>query len=225
MGKTDRRRPLIPGRHGIYPRKDFGHVFIIGLAGLAGSGKTTIAQAIVAELNRDEAMPAGLKLSFAQRIKEVLAALVGDKQITFNRPEEKAALLYGSSDWDARKFLQLFASEFCRDQIGTDLWVDIVAERICQLKQPTVIPIDDLRFLNELKMVQALGQPFLLKRSGAGGVAQHRSEEPGKLAIKTVIDNDSGATPSQVAREILAIARQHPLWPPASKRRQHGPGK
>ena len=219
MAKTIQDKTLIPSWHSVYPREDFEHVFVIGLAGFAGSGKTTVAEQIVSELNHNEAMPAGLRLSFAQRLKRVLAALVGEEEMSFDKPEEKTARLYGDSDWDVRKFLVTFATEFCRDQIGANLWVDIIANRIHRLTEPTVVVIDDLRFPNEFGIVQALGMAVLLRRANIGRTIKHSSEEPDKLAIETVIDIDQNMTPRQTGRAILDIAQKHELWLPAIKKK------
>ena len=216
MAETIKDKALIPSWHGVYPREDFKHVFAIGLAGFAGSGKTTTAEQIISDLNHDKAMPGGLRLAFARPLKRVLAALVGDDEMSFDKPEEKMARLYGGSDWDVRKFLTIFATEFCRDQIGGDLWVDLAANQIHHLTEPTVVIIDDLRFPNEFRLVQALGTAVLLRRPGIGGTIKHRSEEPDKLAIETVIDIDQDMTPCQVAQAILEIAQKHEFWPPAA---------
>ena len=217
MSETARDKALIPSWRGVYPREDFRHVFVIGLAGFAGSGKTTVAEQIVSDLNRDKEMPAGLRLPFAQRLKRVLAALVDKEEMSFEKPEEKIARLYGDSDWDVRRFFTTFATEFCRDQIGSDLWVDVVANRIHHLTEPTVVVIDDLRFPNEFGLVQALGMAALLRRPGVGRTIEHSSEEPDKLAIETVINNELNMTPRQIGRAILDRAQQHEFWPPAKK--------
>ncbi len=219
MAKTIKDEALIPSWHGIYPREDFGHVFVIGLAGFAGSGKTTVAGQIIHDLNHNEEMPAGLRLSFAQRLKRVLAALVGEEEMSFDKPEQKLARLYGNSDWDVRKFFTTFATEFCRDQIGADLWVDIIAGRLNRLIEPTVVVIDDLRYPNEFKIVKALGTAVLLRRSGIGRTIKHSSEEPNKLAIETIIDIERDTTPQQVGQVILELVQKHEFWPPAGKQK------
>ena len=217
MAETIKDAALIPSWHGVYPREDFSHVFVIGLAGFAGSGKTTVAEQIINDLNHDQEMPAGLRFSFAQRLKRVLAALVGDEEMSFNKPEEKLARLYGDSDWDVRKFFTTFATEFCRDQIGADLWVDILAGRLNRLREPTVVVIDDLRYPNEFGLVKALGTAVLLRRWGVGRTIEHSSEEPNKLAIETVIDIEQDMTPQQVGQVILELVQKHEFWPPAAK--------
>ena len=217
MAETIKDEALIASWRGVYPREDFSHVFVIGLAGFAGSGKTTVAERIIDDCNHDEEMPAGLRLSFAQRLKKVLAALVGDEAMSFDEPQQKLARLYGDSDWDVRKFFTTFATEFCRDQIGADLWVDIIAGRLNRLREPTVVVIDDLRYPNEFGLVKALGQAVLLRRQGVGRTIKHSSEEPNKLAIETIIDIERNMTPPQVGRIILELVQKHEFWPPAAK--------
>ena len=205
-----RQAALVPSWHEVYPKEMFENAFVISLAGLAKAGKTTIAEQIMQELEQDALSIDILSLSFAQRLKEVLAALVGE-DIAFERQEAKTALLYGDSNWTVRDFLLAFGTEFIRDQLGANFWVDVMAKRLSELERPTVALIDSLRYPNELKLVQALGMAVLIKRPGIEKVFQHRSEEPDKLAIEIIIDNNG--TPQQAAQEILKIARKHRDWP------------
>ena len=201
---------LVPSWHGAYPKKMFENVFVIGLAGLAQAGKTTIAQEIINELKQDSPSRAILSLSFAKRMKEVLAALVGEN-MAFEQQEEKTALLYTGSDWTVRDFLLAFGTEFVKDQIGNNFWVDVIAKHLTELELPTVVVIDSLRYPNELELIQALGMAVLIKRPGIEKVFQHRSEEPEKLTIETIIINDD--TPQRAAQKILKIAQQNRDWP------------
>ena len=203
------RKALVPSWHGVYPREMFENAFVIGLAGFAGAGKTTIAEQIINELKQDNPSLPVLRLSFASRLKEVLATLVGEN-MTFTRPEDKTALLYAGSDWRVRDFLTTFATEFVRDQIGADFWVDVMAKNLVELEQPTVVIIDDLRFPNELKLVQSLGEAILIKRTGNKNTIQHRSEEPEKLTIETHIKNND--SPQRAAWAILEIAQKDQHW-------------
>ena len=85
-------QPLIRSWRSIYPREDFTNAFVIGLAGLALSGKTTVAEAVLAELSRQAPAVKAIKLSFASRMKEVLVALVG-KEHSF-QPRKKKKLSF-----------------------------------------------------------------------------------------------------------------------------------
>ena len=203
------RKALVPSWHGVYPREMFENAFVIGLAGFAGAGKTTIAEEIINEVKQDQPSMPVLRLSFASRLKEVLATLVGEN-MTFTRPEDKTALLYAGSDWRVRDFLTTFATEFVRDQIGADFWVDVMAKNLVELEQPTIVIIDDLRFPNELKLVQSLGEAILIERAGNKNTIQHRSEEPEKLTIESRIENND--TPSKAAQAILEIAQKDQDW-------------
>ncbi len=205
-----RQKALVPSWQGAYPKEMFENAFVIGLAGLAKAGKTTIAEQIINELEQDSLSIDILSLSFAQRLKEVLAALVGE-DIAFEQQEEKTALLYDGSNWTARDFLLAFGTEFIRDQVGENFWVDVMAKRLSELKRPTIALIDSLRYPNELKLIQALGMAVLIKRPGIEKIFKHRSEEPDKLAIEVIINNNG--TPQQAAQEILRTARKHRDWP------------
>ena len=205
-----RQKALMPSWHGVYPKEIFENAFVIGLAGLAKAGKTTIAGQIINELGQDSRPMATLSLSFSRRLKEVLATLIGEN-IDFEAQEEKTTLLYAGGNWKARDFLLAFGTEFARDQIGLNFWVDVIAKQLAELKRPTIVLIDSLRYPNELELIQALGMAVLIKRPGIEKVIKHRSEEPDKLAIEIVISNND--TPQRAARQILKIARGNKNWP------------
>ena len=143
-------------------------------------------------------------------MKEVLATLVHSDK-TFYQQEDKEILLYGDSDWRARDFIISFGTEFVRDNIGANFWVDLMAQQLTELKVPTIVVIDDIRYPNESKLVQSLGIAVLIQRPGVKKVIQHRSEQPDQLLIRTVVENSN--TPQQTAEIILDIAQTHPSWP------------
>lgn len=116
--------------------------YIIGLAGLARSGKDTIADFLMA----DPIFSRYSRYSFATPIKDmILAGLdLADKE------EAKAELLYGCT---YRSIAQTLGTEWGRECIHPDLWVKI-AERRCA-GQNTIIT--DVRFENEAEFVRANG--------------------------------------------------------------------
>ena len=193
---------LVPSWNGVYPKEEFENAFVIGLAGYTGVGKTTVAEAVIDQLKSDETVCC-LRLSFAQRLKEVLATLV-DEDRDFNLAQNKTVSIYAGGDWDVRDFLTNFATEFVRDKIGENFWTDVVAKRLASLEEPTVAVIDDLRFINEAVLVSSLGIAILLEGQAGEPSFSHRSEEPEKLGLKHIVRNDD--TPQKVAREVLRLA-------------------
>ena len=194
---------LVRGFGGQYDAADFGDVFVLGFAGLRGSGKSAVADALSGEL-LDEGIDVA-RFSFARRIKELVNVLVGSSEW------EKEDLLYGGSDWDVRQFLMRFGTEFVRDNLGENFWVDIVAQQVLERK-PGVAIIDDMRFSNEYAFVSALGMGVLIEREGTGqhsGV--HRSEMPDTLGVSDVVSNN--ATIADAVQSVRSVVSKHPRCP------------
>lgn len=186
-----------------YDAADFNGMFVVGLAGLRGSGKSTIAVALCEELSSEGVNAA--RFSFAGRVKEVASALIGSSQW------EKDDLLYSGNNWDMRQFLMQFGTEFVRDNLGENFWVDIIAQQILEQK-PSVAVIDDMRFPNEYVFVRALGAGVLVEREGSGlHSGTHRSEMPDALGISAVVSNNADV--SDAVRSVRAVVSGHPQCP------------
>ena len=198
---TDDVRCFVREFGGKYTAADFGGVFVIGFAGLRGSGKSTVAQAFCEELCSEGV--AVTQMAFADRLKDVVTVLVGSDQW------EKEDVLYGGSDWDVREFLMRFATEFVRDTLGEDFWVDVVAQRVLECGSPVVV-IDDMRFPNEYAFVRALGIGVLIERGVASKEYEgvHRSEMPDALGITGVVLNDGSV--SDAVHGVRKIVSRHP---------------
>ncbi len=197
---TDDARCLIRGFGGKYIADDFNDVFVIGLAGLRGSGKSAVAAALCEELSGEGVDV--MQVSFARRIKEVVNTLVGTDQW------EKGDVLYGSGDWDVRQFLMQFGTEFVRDNLGEHFWIDVVAQQVLE-RQPSVVVIDDMRFPNEYAFVRVLGMGVLIEREGtASHAGVHRSEMPDALGIADVIANNADI--SDAVRAVRDVVARHP---------------
>ena len=131
---------------------------IIGICGLIGSGKGTVADYLVDNHNF-------IKLSFADRLKDGVSTLFG-----WDR-----ALLEGDTD-ESRKFretvdeywsnetgreitprlvLQLYGTECLRRGFFDGIWVSLVKQQILENPNKNFV-IPDCRFFNELEMVKGL---------------------------------------------------------------------
>ena len=206
---NNQQAALVPSWHGSYPSQAFKNVFVIGLAGYAKAGKTTIAEAVIKELSAQPSSPVAIRLPLAKRLKDTLDTFVG-QNLDHSQQASKAARIYGASDWSVRDFMVYFATEFVRHQIGPDYWLDVVAQELSQMTKPTVVVIDDFRFVNEKVLVEALGVPLLVQRPGVGQTIKHSSEQPEKLKIQQIINNDT--TPEQAAKAVIEIAKQTKRW-------------
>ena len=147
---------------------------VLGLIGLAGSGKTTYAKRI-----------SGNVLSFAEPVKAICSRLVGedvvkDKDYTINTmtlrehlKSEFEGLGYRVKDLsdsnitfilEGRTLLQYVGTDHVNHFIGKEahksIWKDITARRILQsmyeIPQEKYIVVDDVRFKHELDIFDEL---------------------------------------------------------------------
>ena len=134
---------------------------LIGVSGLAGSGKDTVANHLCANYNF-------VKISFADTLKDAVAMI-------FDLPRE---LLEGdteeSREWrenhvtssgkTPREILQLFGTEVGRS-IDGDVWVRATRRRANELMQKGVsVVIPDMRFPNEQDMCNEIGFTLRVER-------------------------------------------------------------
>lgn len=141
---------------------------IIGLNGLIGSGKDTVATHLITKY--------GFKrLSFATKLKDMVAEL-------FDIDREKLeGLTKESRDW-RDKPLGFWSNELGKDvtprfllqQVGTecmrrgfyeDIWVSFVKKELLERPGENFV-ITDMRFTNEVEMIQSLGGDLWTVRRG-----------------------------------------------------------
>lgn len=133
---------------------------IIGLAGKKGSGKSTVAAQLV------HALPDAQVVAFAEPIKQMLlnlglpyAALYGDQK------ELPQPILGGKT---ARHAMQTLGTEWGRQLIDRDIWINAWWSRIKQIEGYVIV--DDVRFSDEAQIIQALdGFVFWVDRHTEGG--------------------------------------------------------
>lgn len=160
---------------------------VIGFCGLAGSGKTTAAEYLVREHGFE-------RLAFAGPLKAMVRALgLSAREMAGDLKEEPCPALCGKSP---RQFMQLLGTEFGRQMIGEDFWVETWRRRVeyeaIGRKEPLRIVADDVRFPNEVSAIRALGGRIInVQRASAGSAtgARHVSETT-PLSFDAVCKND-----------------------------------
>jgi hypothetical protein len=138
---------------------------IIGVCGLIGSGKGTVADILVNEHGFE-------KVSFADSLKDAVSAVFGwDRALLEGDTEESRDFREQVDTWWARKLdmpfltprtvLQQWGTEVCRNSFHNDIWI-LSLER--KLGDGNYI-IPDTRFPNEIDIVQRMGgQVWRVKR-------------------------------------------------------------
>ncbi|MGP5518032.1 hypothetical protein ACTXNA_07290 [Psychrobacter celer] len=145
---------------------------LIGIAGKARSGKDTAASYLLNKLGGDWSTA-----SFADPMKAMLNAIDVD---TSDEAKDLPSNQYGVS---TRHMLQTLGTEWGRDGIGSNFWVDVFARS--NAGQCVIVP--DVRFENEAELIRKHG--FLIHMEGRGGIeGSHISEQtlvvkPGDIVI------------------------------------------
>lgn len=142
-------------------------MILIGITGLKGSGKTTVAQMLQGQ--------GFVRLRMAGILKDMLFALgLTIDEIDGPLKEQPCKLLDGKTP---RWAMQSLGTEWGRDLISPNLWVNAMKQKVInQAVRGKYIVIDDIRFPNEVQMVQDLnGKMWRIARANVTA-ENHASE-------------------------------------------------
>lgn len=138
---------------------------LIGLVGLIGSGKDTVAAHLVDNygFKRD---------SFAKSLKDATASIFGwDRELLEGQTKESREWREQPDAFWSEKFgksitpryiLQVFGTEVCRGNMLDSIWVDSL---IARYRGANTI-ISDTRFVNEINAVRKKGGKIILVKRG-----------------------------------------------------------
>jgi predicted kinase len=149
---------------------------IIGLTGLAGSGKSTVADYLQRKHGYE-------RLSYAAPIKRMLMALLAESGVG---PCTAAEMCHGKlketphealAGHTPRHALQTLGTEWGRNMLARDLWMRILVRKAkLLLERGHSIVVDDLRFPNEIEALRSEGVRILcVQRPEVAGM-EHSSE-------------------------------------------------
>ena len=174
-------------------------MMIIGISGLAGAGKSTVARRLRFKWGaRYHPFAGPLKRMLRQFLEDQGVGLAEACRMTSGDLKEVPVDCLGGQT--PRRAMQLLGTEWGRS-LSTDLWVNAwrrAAETACLEAsadgEPALLVADDVRFPNEVRAIRALnGVVVHVDRPGvglAGSAAAHVSEMGGLEPPDQVIVND-----------------------------------
>lgn len=160
----------------------------VGITGRKRSGKNTIAEVFEAE--------GFVPLAFAEPLKAMLRAVyeyVGVDEATIHEKiegelkEVPCPILQGKTP---RHAMQTIGTEWGRDQIGEDFWVDIWERKAVRFDSTVTT---DVRFLNEADRLTKFDDGYLIRveRPGLNSTDLHPSErEIDLLPAQSIVKNN-----------------------------------
>ena len=175
---------------------------IIGIAGQARSGKDTAADIII------DAMPHYNKISFADPLKKMLSVglRLTESQL-YGSKKEIIDVRYGKTP---RTLMQLLGTEFGRNMICQDIWVNAVKDHIsCKDNIDNCYIIPDLRYESEASMVRNMGGIVLHIKGNDTIKSDHSSESGIYVDSSDVVIMNTGTLESyysivnEIIKEIL----------------------
>ena len=132
---------------------------IVGICGLIGSGKDTIADHLVQDHNF-------VKISFADKLKDTVATLFDWDRTLLDGKTEQSRLWREQEDpyWSKelkkkvtpRYVLQVFGTECMRDGFYDGIWVSMLKKKVTENPDTNWV-IPDVRFENEVKVLNDIG--------------------------------------------------------------------
>lgn len=132
---------------------------IIGVSGLIGSGKDTVADYLVKhhDFVRDS-WAASLKDAVSKVFdwdRELLEGLTDEARVWREKIDPWWAKRLGMPHLTPRWILQYWGTDVCRAGFHDDIWVASVENRISKTNKNVVI--SDCRFVNELQSIKRIG--------------------------------------------------------------------
>jgi len=182
---------------------------IIGLVGLIGSGKDTIADYLVNthEFRRE---------SFANTLKDSVAAVFGwDREMLEGRSKQSRAWREQVDPWWSERLnmpnltprwvLQHWGTEVCRRGLHDDIWIASLENKLRNSQDNVVI--SDCRFPNEIASIRNAGGKIICVVRGAAPEWYHDA-----LVVNQGPDHNIGWSSARERMRKLGIHASETAW-------------
>jgi hypothetical protein len=141
---------------------------IIGIAGLIGSGKDTVADYLTN-------FHGFKRMSFAGALKDAVSQVFGwERELLEGRTKESRLWRETVDPWWAEKLgmphltprwvLQYWGTEVCRNNFHDNIWIHAVEHRL--MRSTDNVVISDVRFPNEIESIRNSGGMIIRTRRG-----------------------------------------------------------
>jgi len=193
--------------------------YLIALTGRAGSGKSTVAAAIVKHPNAARAAVA----SFAKPLKRMLVELF---YYTTKDHALASEMVFGAETKDKplpelggvtpRYLMQTLGTEWGRNALDPDFWVYIAASRLDRtMRNGLGTVFDDCRFENEANLVRRMGGVVIGVRGRESDAVTTDHESEHGVTPDFWVDNSG--TPEDLAPQIDEIVEKYAKRPQRHK--------
>ena len=174
---------------------------IIGITGIAGSGKSTIADILVRDFGF-------VRVKMAGPLKSMLRAIgLGDEHLEGDLKTASIHMLCGKTP---RHAMQTLGTEWGRECIGPDFWVNVWCENVwhaLEYGECGGVVCDDIRFANEADAVRRIGgEIWGVSRDGVLPGTHSSETELAHIAPDVLIHN--GGTIEDLQDTVFALMRK-----------------